>query len=303
MTTKTTKLSVFAFLGLGLVVYGQDYSGKVGINYDKPSATLEIKGKSTNAATTLEGLIIPNVSKNKAYLMTTNADMSLKESTLIYVNDISDYTGSDAKVADITEKGYYYWSGTKWVKNGGGSSVGATNGLTLASSNVKLGGALTEATTINQNNNALTFTTGTTGKLNVNGNLYLQSRVYVVPNNQQDATNPATQTQGVNGLYNVAKAGANLRNHDGADAITYSEYDYMIVLTNDGVSGKIELPSASANPGRIIYLINGTPIGLAFSGVNLDGTSDKYPYNFGTLANRSGVAFVSTGKTWYPIGR
>ncbi|OBP42564.1 hypothetical protein AWR41_00140 [Riemerella anatipestifer] len=294
MTTKTTKLSVFAFLGLGLVVYGQDYSGKVGINYDKPSATLEIKGKSANTATTLEGLIIPNVSKNKAYLMTTNADMSLKESTLIYVNDISDYTGSDAKVADITEKGYYYWNGTKWVKNGGGASVGAINGLTLASGNVKLGGTLTEATTIDQNNNALTFTTGTTGKLNVNGNLYLQNRVYVVPNKNANNTG--------NGLANTSVAGANLRNYDGTGVPDYNDNDYMIVLTNIGVDTKLALPSAKENPGRIIYLINGTTQGLGFSGTGT-GVEDTLPFNFGTLATRSGVAFVSTGKTWYPIGR
>ncbi|WP_260393350.1 hypothetical protein [Riemerella anatipestifer] len=120
MKTKTTKLSVLALLGLGLVTYGQDYSGKIGINYNKPNATLEIKGKSDNTDKTLEGLIIPNVSKNKAYLMTTNTEMLLKESTLIYVDNISDYTISpiDTKVADITEKGYYYWNGTKWVKSG-----------------------------------------------------------------------------------------------------------------------------------------------------------------------------------------
>ncbi|AFR34959.1 hypothetical protein [Riemerella anatipestifer] len=121
MKTTATKLSVLAFLGLGLVAYGQDYSGKVGINYNKPNATLEIKGKSDNTDKTLEGLIIPNVSKNKAYLMTTNTEMPLKESTLIYVDNISDYTTSpvDTKVADITEKGYYFWNGTKWVQSAG----------------------------------------------------------------------------------------------------------------------------------------------------------------------------------------
>ncbi|WP_260393582.1 hypothetical protein [Riemerella anatipestifer] len=297
MKTKMTKLSVFAFLGLGLVAYGQQglYDGKVGINTDTPNATLEIKGKSANTATTLEGLIIPNVSKNKALLMTTHANPMIKESTLIYVDNTLDYTGSDAKVADITEKGYYYWNGTKWVKNGGGSSVGATNGLTLASGNIKLGGTLTEATTINQNNNALTFTTGATGKLNVNGNFYLQNKVYVIPNIDTDPTK-----NGANGLTNTAKSGTNLRNYDGTGVPDYSEHDYMIVLTNAGINGNLQLPSASANPGRIIYLINGTTTGLGFSS---SGTEDVYPFNFGTLATRSGVAFVSTGKTWYPIGR
>ncbi|MDY3521898.1 hypothetical protein PG614_08155 [Riemerella anatipestifer] len=118
METTITKLSVFAFLGLGLAAYGQKglYDGKVGLNTDKPAATLEIKGKSTNSTDTLEGLIIPNVSKNKALQMGGNSN--IKESTLIYVNDLTDYnvTPADAKVEDITEKGYYYWDGTKWVK-------------------------------------------------------------------------------------------------------------------------------------------------------------------------------------------
>ncbi|MCU7541492.1 hypothetical protein [Riemerella anatipestifer] len=124
MKTKTTKLSVLAFLGLGLAAYGQDYSGKVGINYNKPNATLEIKGKSDNMDKTLEGLIIPNVSKNKAYLMTTNTEMPLKESTLVYVNDLSDYTTipADEKIADITENGYYFWNGTKWVRSAGATA-------------------------------------------------------------------------------------------------------------------------------------------------------------------------------------
>ncbi|MCE3025343.1 hypothetical protein [Riemerella anatipestifer] len=73
MKTKTTKLSVLAFLGLGLMAYGQ-YDGKVGINTDKPNATMEIKGKSTNTTDTLEGLIIPNVSKNKAFQMGGNTN-------------------------------------------------------------------------------------------------------------------------------------------------------------------------------------------------------------------------------------
>ncbi|MDY3520756.1 hypothetical protein PG614_05885 [Riemerella anatipestifer] len=149
MKTKTTKLSVLAFLGLGLVAYGQDYSGKIGINYNKPNATLEIKGKSSNTDKTLEGLIIPNVSKNKAYLMTTNTEMPLKESTLIYVDNISDYTTSpvDTKVADITENGYYFWNGTKWVKSAGSTSGNIDSGIwkKLSNGNYTLMNVETEA--------------------------------------------------------------------------------------------------------------------------------------------------------------
>ncbi|WP_340307337.1 hypothetical protein [Riemerella anatipestifer] len=163
MKTKTTKLSVLAFLGLGLVAYGQDYSGKIGINYNKPNATLEIKGKSDNTDKTLEGLIIPNVSKNKAYLMTTNTEMPLKESTLIYVDNISDYTTSpvDTKVADITEKGYYFWNGTKWVKTVGSISGNTGGGLWAERFNTSSG--LKETYLVSANNDGLKYDYDKTG--------------------------------------------------------------------------------------------------------------------------------------------
>lgn len=124
MKTRTTKLSILSFLSLGAVIYGQkNYDGKVGINNTAPHATLEITGKSTNASTTLEGIIIPNVSKNKALQMTLNTDFTIKESTLIYVSDLSDYTGTDEKVESIVLKGYYFWDGKKWVSPGGGAFV------------------------------------------------------------------------------------------------------------------------------------------------------------------------------------
>ncbi|MRM83078.1 hypothetical protein [Riemerella anatipestifer] len=118
MKTKTTKLSVLAFLGLGLAVYGQ--SGKVGINTDKPAATLEVQPTSTNlAGTTNEGFIAPKLSKTRIASIASPV-----EGTLVYATDeadskISDYTGTDTKVAKITEKGYYYYNGTEWVKIAG----------------------------------------------------------------------------------------------------------------------------------------------------------------------------------------
>ncbi|AZZ59428.1 hypothetical protein PG294_10815 [Riemerella anatipestifer] len=119
MTTKITKLSVLAFLGLGLTVYGQ--SGKVGINTDKPAATLEIQPSTVNlAGTTNEGILAPKLSKTRVASIETPV-----EGTLVYVIDdatktngaISNYTGNDTKVAKITEKGYYYYNGVEWIKS------------------------------------------------------------------------------------------------------------------------------------------------------------------------------------------
>lgn len=93
-------------------------NAQVGVYNDIPETTLDIKSKSDNSEGTIEGLLIPRVSKNKALLMGQNTTTPVQESTMIYVNDISDYTNTnvDPKVADITENGYYFWKGTKWVK-------------------------------------------------------------------------------------------------------------------------------------------------------------------------------------------
>lgn len=89
-------------------------NAQVGINQENPKATLDIRGKTNNTSNKVEGLLIPRVSKNKALLMGQNTTAP-EESTMVYVNDLSTTT-SDPKVAEITEKGYYFWNGTKWVK-------------------------------------------------------------------------------------------------------------------------------------------------------------------------------------------
>ncbi|MBT0552490.1 hypothetical protein J5304_11040, partial [Riemerella anatipestifer] len=121
MKTTATKLSLLAFLGLGLVAYGQ--SGKVGVNTSSPRATLDVQPSATNSqgdAKTNEGILAPKLSKTRVASIEAPV-----EGTLVYVIDdatktngaISNYTGNDTKVAKITEKGYYYYNGTEWVKS------------------------------------------------------------------------------------------------------------------------------------------------------------------------------------------
>ncbi|MDY3319785.1 hypothetical protein PG637_10290 [Riemerella anatipestifer] len=126
MKTKMTKLSVLAFLGLGLAVYGQ--SGKVGVNISSPRAILDVQPSATNSqddAKTNEGILAPKLSEIRVASIEAPV-----EGTLVYVIDdatkvkgtINAYTGVDPKVAKITEKGYYYYNGTEWVKSTAGSS-------------------------------------------------------------------------------------------------------------------------------------------------------------------------------------
>ncbi|MEC5394911.1 hypothetical protein [Bergeyella sp. RCAD1439] len=121
-------MGVLAFLGLGLVAYGQtdDRYGKMGINTSSPKATLEVQPSAVNlgdTATTNEGIIAPKLSKTRIAAIANPI-----EGTLVYATDedaskISAYAGDNAKVAKITEKGYYYYNGTEWVKSTGSGAM------------------------------------------------------------------------------------------------------------------------------------------------------------------------------------
>ncbi|EKB58890.1 hypothetical protein [Bergeyella zoohelcum] len=129
MNKTTIKISVLAFLGFMTYGYAQQqqqdpYKGKVGVNTIAPSATMDVQPNSDNAraeAKTNEGIIAPKLSKTRIANIATPV-----EGTLVYATDettspISAYTGGDTKVAKITEKGYYYYNGTEWVKAGNNS--------------------------------------------------------------------------------------------------------------------------------------------------------------------------------------
>ena len=128
MNRTITKISVLAFLGFMTYGYAQQqgpYDGKVGINTEEPSATMDVRPSAINAsteATTNEGIIAPKLSKTRIANIATPV-----EGTLVYATDetaspISAYTGGNTKVAKITEKGYYFYNGTEWVKTGNEAS-------------------------------------------------------------------------------------------------------------------------------------------------------------------------------------
>ncbi|MEJ8590625.1 hypothetical protein JSO54_05170 [Riemerella anatipestifer] len=115
---KTTKLSVCAFLGLGLVVYGQN-NGRVGINTPNPKATLEVSKDGTDTA---KGIIIPRLTAEEVKAMTDAGNIGTEQhSLLVYVTEA--FTNTLDRVGKyelISGKGYYYWdnqlTGGKWKK-------------------------------------------------------------------------------------------------------------------------------------------------------------------------------------------
>ncbi|MBT0552585.1 hypothetical protein [Riemerella anatipestifer] len=149
MKTRTTKLSLLAFIGLGLSAYGQ-----VGINNPDPKATLHIDAKTTTGSIN-EGILIPRVTTAKVQAMT-----GAEEATLVYVSDGVAGTGV---ASEVSGKGFYFFDKSiqKWNK------LGATIYKTRE---VQGGGTITltadDYFLIKKDSGAVTWTFDTAGVVN-----------------------------------------------------------------------------------------------------------------------------------------
>jgi hypothetical protein len=115
---------------------------QVGVGTTTPAATLDITAANLSG-TTVDGLLVPRVSRLRAQTMT-----GTPTSTVLYVNDISVGTPTGTTV-NVTAVGFYYFDGTVWQKLGSGATnawnvtgnsglsgttnfVGTTDGVDLA---------------------------------------------------------------------------------------------------------------------------------------------------------------------------
>lgn len=135
---------------------------QVGINNNNPQATLDVTAKTTDGSKP-EGMIAPRLTGEQ--IKSADAQYTaIQKGTIVYATNAVTTPVIGSKTQNITAEGYYYFDGTLWQKftngAGGGGGVTASNGLSLAGSDVQLGGTLTQNTTITQNNNGLNFTGG-----------------------------------------------------------------------------------------------------------------------------------------------
>ncbi len=135
-------------VGLSAVAFSQN---QVGINTATPQSTLDVKNANASG-TTNEGIIAPILTKTRVANIATPV-----EGTLVYVNNTAYTAGSNTiinnRVANITEKGYYFYNGIVWVKAADTNLYNA-NG-TLVSNRV-----------VNQDGKRLTFQNGV---INISG--------------------------------------------------------------------------------------------------------------------------------------
>lgn len=144
------------FLFLSSIIFAQ-----VGINTEAPKATIDIVGQPT-VNSSADGIIAPRMTGDQLRLKNV-AYGTDQDAAIVYITTAD--TAPTGKTINVTSPGYYYYDAANsiWqaMKGGGASAtVTASNGLTEANNNIKLGGAITEPTAISGINatNRLSFT-------------------------------------------------------------------------------------------------------------------------------------------------
>jgi hypothetical protein len=152
---KKQLLSIFT-LAFGVFAFGQI----VGLNTPNPTATLDIVAKNaTGTSTNVDGLLIPRVSRERAFSM-----ISIPNSTLIYVNNMA---GPQSGItANIDAVGYYYFDGAAWAKLNPSSSP--TSSVNIYNSD----GNLTSDRVVTQGTKTLRFNPTVINGFSVDGQTF-----------------------------------------------------------------------------------------------------------------------------------
>lgn len=126
------------FLGLLAVGFAYGQEGRVGINTDNPSATLEVVGKAQKT-TVPDGIIAPKITGTELAAK-NNIYTQAQQGAIVYVTE--QVTGNrTGKVANVDAPGYYYFNGSAWVKFHGGvpDNIYNNNGTLAGNRTVTMG--------------------------------------------------------------------------------------------------------------------------------------------------------------------
>ena len=230
------KILIIVALVAGLMVSAQV---KIGNDVGNINANSILELESTN-----KGVLFPRV----ALTGTTDA-------TTVGTQVVGMTVYNTATTSDVSP-GMYTSNGTIWVRldNVSASTLYTTDGT------------LTGARTVTQNNNDLTFTTGT-GKTIVNGSFKTTGGVYA-------------NVRTVNTL-----------------PIIWSDSDYMVIVKVSGIQN-ITLPDPSQYPGRVICIRNGS----VSAGTSGTYTYITYvPQDVSSILASRGQTLVSDGTKWFTI--
>lgn len=248
------------------VLYSQ-----VGINTLTPKATLDVTAKNNNG-TTPEGLIPPRLTGEQ--IRSADGQYGTDQTgAVIYAT--AAVTTASIKTANINSEGYYYFDGNLWQKLGRTYTTG--NGISLTGSDVRLGGTLSQSTTVSNNGNALNIAgSASTTTFDQAGNIGIGT---ALPSQPLDVNGTAR-------LRNIPSAGGTV----------------MLTADNSGVIRKQALPAASAPVIQASFSQNGITLNAAnWANYNYTGTTITIPANSKYIVNTNQLitnfALMPTGQS------
>lgn len=218
-------INLKSFSTLSFFCFVSFVNAQVGVNTTDPKTTFDIRSKL--GITDADGFQTPRLTRGELTAKGNSLYGSAQTGAIIYITDATNGDNLSQRI-NITAKGYYYFDGTNWQKMLDSSYpaiISASNGLTASGNNVKLGGSISENTTISNltatnklnitgtgvdmlnvdsgtlsvdgaNDRAGILTTAPTESLDINGNLRIRNlpldkstnTIYTQPNGTASAT-------------------------------------------------------------------------------------------------------------------
>lgn len=269
---------------------------QVGINTDKPKATLDVKSSPSDLSKT-DGVIAPKLTGNELKAkdeLYTNQ----QQGAIIYATSAT--TPTTPKTQNVTQEGYYYFDGSKWIRFSSGSSIGNGEDINIYKDN----GSLTSNRNADLNGFNLAFTgAGNVGignsnpaeKLDVIGDSRVSGKVII----GAGAKNAALGVRNADSSEPIMR----LTNAGGSRRLTVTDDGYVGIVINDvtvptqrlDVDGNIRfrnvpLENTFASTDRIMVLeSNGTgkKISAATLKSEIDTNTNIYTNNGTLSANRT----------------
>lgn len=252
------KKITFFFLLVSFYSYCQ-----IGVGTTTPNSTLDIVARNpTGTSTTVDGILIPRVDRQRAQSMT-----GLTTSTMIYVNSIATGTATGTAV-NITSIGFYFFDGTVWqrVATGNNTNWALAGNLGTNGGTTVLAGTNFIGTTDNQN---IDFRTNNLfrGRFSNLGEFFVGTLNTSLPGDLMNGVGNATFPWAINGYTSFAAGGVYGLRQLGSTGIwgaVQGELDATLPATSRGVSG-----SGSSNSHYGVYGFKPTG-GSGFGGIFLN---------------------------------